>query len=53
MENSFLTRKANGEKILISELLAAPPSDEGLATLFPYSKTAKPPDDFKSAFEWG
>lgn len=42
MENSFLTRKANGEKILISELLAAPPSDEGLATLFPYSKTAKP-----------
>lgn len=42
MENTFLARKANGEKILISELLAAPPSDEVLAELFPYSKNSKP-----------
>lgn len=42
MENIFLTRKANGEKILISELLASPPSDEVLMQLFPYSKNSKP-----------
>ena len=42
MENTFLTRKANGEKILISELLAAPPSDEVLSELFPYSRNSKP-----------
>lgn len=37
MENTFFARKANGEKILISELLAAPPSDEIMSELFPYS----------------
>ena len=42
MENTLLTRKANGEKILISELLAAPPSDEVLSELFPYSRNSKP-----------
>lgn len=42
MENIFLARKANGEKILITELLEGPPSDEVLAELFPYSKTVKP-----------
>lgn len=42
MENTFLARKANGKTILISELLDAPPSDEVLSELFPYSKTAKP-----------
>ena len=41
MENSFLEWKASGEKILISELLAAPPSDEVLMELFPYSKDAR------------
>lgn len=35
MENDFLLRKVKGEKILFSELLAAPPSDEILAELFP------------------
>lgn len=42
MENTFLARKANSKKILISELLETPPSDEVLAELFPYSKTVKP-----------
>ncbi len=42
MENTLLTRKANGENILISELLAAPPSDEVLSELFPYSRNSKP-----------
>lgn len=42
MENTFLTQKANGENILISELLAAPPSDEVLSELFPYSRNSKP-----------
>lgn len=42
MENGFLKRKASGEKILISELLAAPPSDEVLMELFPYSKDSRP-----------
>ena len=41
MENTFLARKANSKKILISELLETPPSDEVLAELFPYSKTVK------------
>ncbi|WP_204790949.1 hypothetical protein [Oscillibacter sp. CU971] len=40
MENTFLARKANGEKILISELLAAPPSDEIMSELFPYSRNS-------------
>ena len=42
MENTFLKRKANGEQILMSELLAAPPSDEVLMELFPYSKDTFP-----------
>ena len=35
MENEFLMRKVNGEKIFFSELLVDPPSDEILAELFP------------------
>lgn len=42
MENHFLTRKAKGEKILFSELLANPPSDEVLAELFPYKRKNAP-----------
>ena len=42
MENTFLTRKANGETILISELLAAPPSDDVLMEVFPYSRDSRP-----------
>ena len=42
MENTLLKRKVNGEKILISELLADPPSDEVLIELFPYSKDSRP-----------
>lgn len=42
MENTFLKRKVTGEKILISELLAAPPTDEVLMELFPYSKDSRP-----------
>ena len=38
MENDFLMRKVNGEKIFFSELLADPPSDEILAELFPYGR---------------
>lgn len=34
MENNYLSRIAQGEKILFSELLADPPSDEVLAWLF-------------------
>lgn len=34
MENNYLSRIAQGEKILFSELLADPPSDEVLAQLF-------------------
>lgn len=42
MDNIFLTRKANGEKIFISELLEAPPSNEVLKELFPYSRNSAP-----------
>ena len=42
MENTFLTRKANGEKIFISGLLEAPPSNEVLKELFPYSRNSAP-----------
>ena len=38
MENEFLMRKVNGEKIFFSELLVDPPSDEILAELFPYGR---------------
>lgn len=41
-EDIFLSQKANGEKILISELLASPPSDEVLTDLFPYSRDSRP-----------
>lgn len=37
-KNVFLVAKAKGEKILFSELLADPPSDEILAELFPYGR---------------
>ena len=42
MENVFLRRKANGEKILFSELLENPPSDDVLIDLFSYSRGGKP-----------
>lgn len=42
MRNSYLDRKAKGEKILLSELLAAPPSDEILCQLFPYNRNNRP-----------
>ena len=42
MENIFLRRKANGEKILFSELLENPPSDDVLIDLFSYSRGGKP-----------
>lgn len=42
MENIFLKRKANGEKILFSELLENPPSDDVLIDLFSYSRGGKP-----------
>lgn len=42
MENVFLRRKANGEKILFSELLEYPPSDDVLIDLFSYSRGGKP-----------
>ena len=38
MENGLLARKSNGKKILFSELLANPPSDEVLSELFPYGR---------------
>ena len=42
MENVFLSQKANGEKILFSELLENPPSDDVLIDLFSYSRGGKP-----------
>lgn len=42
MKNSFLLRKARGEKILFSELLSAPPSDEVLIELFPHRCGSRP-----------
>ncbi len=42
MENNFLRRKANGEKILFSELLENPPTDDVLIDLFSYSRGGKP-----------
>ena len=42
MEHVFLRRKANGEKILFSELLEYPPSDDVLIDLFSYSRGGKP-----------
>ena len=42
MEKDFLRRKANGEKILFSELLENPPSDDVLIDLFSYSRGGKP-----------
>lgn len=39
MENRLLARKSNGKKILFSELLANPPSDEVLSELFPMKRT--------------
>ncbi len=42
MENVFLRRKANGEKIPFSELLENPPSDDVLIDLFSYSRGGKP-----------
>ena len=42
MENIFLRRKANGEKIVFSELLENPPSDDVLIDLFSYSRGGKP-----------
>lgn len=37
-----MNRRAAGKKILISELLASPPSDEVLKELFPYSRDSRP-----------
>ena len=42
MENDFLTRKAKGEKIFFSELLADPPSDDVLLELFPLGWGGQP-----------
>lgn len=43
MENNFLEQKRKGEKILFSELLAAPPSDDVLIELFPNTLTPNRP----------
>lgn len=40
--NDFLTRKTNGEKILFSELLIDPPSDEVLVELLPCGRGSRP-----------
>ena len=42
MRNDFVIRKAKGEKILLSELLATPPSDDVLLELFPLGRGGQP-----------
>ena len=44
MENRLLARKSNGKKILFSELLANPPSDEALSELVPNEAVWCPED---------
>lgn len=42
MDNSFLLQKNKGEKILLSELLEYPPSDDVLLELFPRGRGGQP-----------